>query len=453
MPYEGEFAGYSSLRRLADSARVKALLKRSRIRVEEPSSDGQRALPPQDLTQSAWVPDLVLAVDGSHAPVFVRNGYPGAVVGYVTIAAVLLDVAKLSMLDAHRPVDPAQFRETETVASIDEALPGANVVLDREISAVSSLRKALCEVFREARLTSDAESLLETYEALLAHKPKVQRQVCPYVEDCAAPDKDYRSGSAEYICHCSLKRPLFSTDALRIHEGMEPTGENGAMFAEVMQVLERIWVVHVLRWLERRSWLTTLRRLAVVLDGPLAVFGHPAWLAPAISAELWRINERARQVNSGQDLLLIGVEKGGTFVEHLVTLDENPEGGRGRLPAGKAFLLSDGYIKRNIVFSESSKPYGEDTYFGRKFFYKTTSGALVVATLPFLRDEHRDTSRADPDQFPRLADALSLLDRMVSSRFPNSLMPLVTAHAEAAIPLKLGTQILEDLAKKLIPSE
>jgi hypothetical protein len=108
------------------------------------------------------------------------------------------------------------------------------------------------------------------------------------------------------------------------------------------------------------------------------------------------------------------------------------------------------YIKRNIVYSESDRLYGRQTYFGRKLFYKTASGALIVATLPFLNDWHRDLRQAEPSQYPRLADAMALLDQLVSSRYPHSLAPIVSAHAEAAIPLNLGIRVLEDMARKLM---
>lgn len=44
---------------------------------------------------------------------------------------------------------------------------------------------------------------------------------------------------------------------------------------------------------------------------------------------------------------------------------------------------------------------------------------------------------------------MNLLDSLVSSRYPNSLTPLISAHAEAAIPLNLGTRIFEDIAREI----
>jgi hypothetical protein len=103
-----------------------------------------------------------------------------------------------------------------------------------------------------------------------------------------------------------------------------------------------------------------------------------------------------------------------------------------------------------VIFSEGTKMYGDATYFGRKFFYKTKSGARLVASLPFLKEDHRDMNRAEQSQYPRLADAISLLDELVSSRFANAFTPLVLANSEAAIPLSLGSKVLEKLAKELI---
>lgn len=451
MPYEGEFAQYRSLRRLAENERVKELLGSFRVQERSANPRSLNTVSVADLRPTDQFPSWVLAVDGSHAEVRVQNGYPQAEASYVTVASVLLDIDRVRELDQHRPVDPKEFRKTEQAQSIDCALPSCNVILDGERSARDSLRRAIFEVFDSNEFSPESESLLDTYEALLGYKPEessTRGQRCPY-EDCPIAGSFIR-GRGNYACACPLSRPLYSTDALRIHEGMNLEGNNGAMFAEIMQVWERVWIVHCLRAFERKKWLPIMRRLAIVLDGPLAVFGHPAWLSQAISAELQRINKVVRRVTGGQDLLLLGIEKSGHFAQHLEDVDRSENGSGENLTCQTAVLLDDAYIKRHIIFSESDKPYGQDTYFGRKFFYKTQSRAKIVASLPFLSDHHRDTARADPEQYPRLADALGLLDQLVSSRYPNALSPLVAAHAEAAIPLNLGNRVLERLARDLM---
>lgn len=445
MPYEGEFAGYRSLARIANSDRVQDIVSRCRKQMW-----GEKTAPAETLiaptAPSGWLPDLLLAVDGSYHQLAVENGYPGAELAYVTVASVILDVKRQRELDRQRPVDPLMSRATEDTGSIDCALPGCNVVLDGEPDPTSSFRRIFFDAMGAERPLSDGETLLETYEALLQYKPSSKDQRCPY-DDC--PDrKSYTASAGAYRCTCQSSRLWFSTDALRIYEGLNAMGPSGAMFAEAMQVWERIWVVNFLRWIEREPRrFRVLLNLGIVLDGPLAVFGHPAWLSHAISAELTRINDAARHVIS-KDLLIVGIEKSGNFVDHFERLDTSHGTHGERFARRTAVLLTNSYIRRHIAVG--SKPFGLDTYFGRKFFYKTDTGSRIVASVPFFRDEHRDLEAATESNYPRLADAMSLLDATFSARFPNAISPLISAHAEAAIPLNLGREVLERMAASLM---
>ena len=449
MPYEGEFAEYRSIRRLTENERVKNMLQRAKERDINQDKLSLPILQRSEIQPSKWQPELVLAIDGSHQPVQVEKGYPGSEIGYVTVAAVLMDIAKIRELDRQRPVDPKAFRATEKAGSIDSAFPGCNIVIDSERSPVASLRKALFETFMETRIFSDGETLLDTYEALLGYKA-LGTQNCPYGDNCLSSANKFTIKQGSYRCDCLQQNMLYSTDALRIHEGMIPDSSNGAMFAEIMQTLERVLVIHVLRWFEQKGLLWLLQNMAIVVDGPLAIFGHPAGLLQAIIKEIRRINQNAKGFTDGAGILLIGVEKSGFFVNHFERIDQNKDGSTGVFAPQVVALLTDDYIKKNIIFSDSKKPYGQETYFGRKFFYKTPSGASIVASLPLLEKSHEDATRADPDQFPRLAEALALFDQLASSRFPNALSPLVSANAEAAIPMNLGSRVLEEMAKKLI---
>ena len=57
-----------------------------------------------DIPPSGWQPDWVLAIDGSYQEESIEDGYPGAEIGYIAIAAVLMNVAKIKELDLRRPV-------------------------------------------------------------------------------------------------------------------------------------------------------------------------------------------------------------------------------------------------------------------------------------------------------------------------------------------------------------
>jgi len=446
MPYEGEFASYRPLHRITESERVNKLLARSKTYKTAGSSlspNPKTAPPPPDI-----LPRFVLAIDGSYSEVAVVTGYPGARVGYCTVASVLIDLDMIDTLDKYRPVNPQSFRETERAAAIDAAFPGSNVVTRRQTSARSSFREELYDHFRDVIIDEeDRIPLIDTYEAMLTLKPSTHPASCPHSEsDGCKATLDISSGSTQCpTCH----RPIFSTDGLRIHERFNDIGTNGEAFGYVMQVWERLLLVHLLRCFERRDLLDRVDKIAFFLDGPLAIFGPPAWLSAAISTELKRINSLVRG-KTGNDLIILGIEKSGMFVTHFEEIDQTETPGQTLFSSRDHMLLTDSYIKGRIQQSASEKRYGVDTYFGRKFFYKTQSGARIVGSIPFLSDEQDTIDSDEIELYPQFGTACSLLDRLVSSRYPNALAPIISAHAQAAIPLCLGEKVLKQLATALM---
>ena len=252
MAYEGEFASYRALRRVADSERVKQLLSRARTNV--PSTLDSTIAVANAPQPAATIPEFVVAIDGSQQEVAVETGYPGANVGYLTVASVLLDLAAIAMLDERRPVNPIALRRTEQTSAVDAALPGSNVVTRTHGSAKVAFREELYEIFHgEVPDAEDGVPLLETYEALLSYKPTSRPQGCPYQE--LGCDKHLVVAQRVSDCVCSQRRPIWSTDALRIHERFRDVGSNGESFGEVMQVWERVLLIHFLRAFERRGLL------------------------------------------------------------------------------------------------------------------------------------------------------------------------------------------------------
>jgi len=155
------------------------------------------------------------------------------------------------------------------------------------------------------------------------------------------------------------------------------------------------------------------------------------------------------RAETGNDILIIGIEKTGTFVTHFEEIDQTATGAS-FFPNGTYALLTDKYIKERVIFSQSDKPYGQDTYFGRKFFYKAKSGARIVATIPMLDDAQDDITINDITKYPSFDRICALLDKLVSSRYPNSVGPVISAHSHAAIPLTLGGKVLEQIARALV---
>lgn len=451
MSFEGEFASYEPLRRIMESKKVSAMQKRFRVLHKDKTVKDNAPnliVNKTDLHESVIQPDLILSIDGSNLVGKAENGFPGAEFGYVTIASVLIDLKKIEQLETQKFIDPVDFRETEKADTIESVFPGCNVILDSEKDAVSSVRKVIFEEFQNSKSAFEGcETLLETYEYLFKMKREkyadTHRPKSPTAEG-----KDMEYGYGIYECPHTHK-PLYSTDALRLHELLKPEGTSGELYGQIMSTMEKLWLVNLLRSFEKRNWLPTLRRIAFILDGPLAVFSTSSWLTKVISDEIIRINEKQKKIND-VDLFLIGIEKTGVFFNHFTDIDTDVNGTTDLFAKQSAMLLDDSYIKKHIIFNEAStKPYGQDTYFGRKFFYKTKSGQRIVPVVCCFNANQKNLKTARPDQFPRLGDIMALLDKVASSRYPNSISPLVSAHAEAAIPLNLGKRLFEAIAKEI----
>ena len=443
MPFENERASYKPLRRILQSEKVRRL--QARFRLAEESGDDREepsecaSLPDAENRQ----PDLLLAVDGSYHTTPVRNGYPGAEIGYITVAAVLILLDKLRELASDDIINPVEHRKTQKKSSIDTALPGRGVVIDEEPTPEASMRKTLFEEMGEYRVFSDSETLLETYHALMSQAPDDRITRCP-CED----GEQYHRDIGTYSCrYCDL--PLYSTDAMRLHELFSPHEAGDKMYGHAMSTLERLWLIHTLRAFERRECLAAIGRMAFILDGPLAVYGTPAWLSAPIRKELARINAEQKKVTNA-DMMILGIEKTGKFVRHFEMLDTRGDDGQPRFAPGQHLRLTNDYIRRHIEPSTDKRHYGRNTYFGRKLLCKTALGHQLVVNVACFTEEQRDLSSALPEQFPRLADALKLLDKLSSNLYPNSISPLIAAHAEASIPLNLGSKILEDVARKAV---
>lgn len=439
---------YEPLRRLLSDEKLKKLRAQIKVRREQQEVNwNEKTISQSSLESSDWKPQLIIAIDGDYSKQVINNGFPGAEVGYITISTVVILVEKLKELEDSRFVDPKKFRETEKPTSIDSFIVGANVVLNGEASAKSTMRKLLFDKLKEEQVFDDSETLLDTYEAMLELRAEGAGTLpdCPH-DGCK---EKLKLSKGKYHCEvCGGK--LYSTDALRLHELMKPAGTNGEMYGQIQETMKKLQLIHLLRSFEQQpKWFNTLRDIAFFMEGTLAVFSTSSWLAKCFRKELRRINKKVRE-NCNQDLLILGIERTGNFINHFKDIDTKKDGQTDNFPNQSAFLLTNDYIKQNIVLNDNEGYiYLEDTAFGRKFFYKTKAGYKVVPSIATFNNYQTEVNTAFPAQFPRLYDCMTLLDKLVSARYENSVMPLATAHAEAAIPINLGKSIFDEIAREI----
>jgi hypothetical protein len=446
MPFENEIASGESLLTLETSLSTSRAFRefRGQIRIEPPVGGGG---PPQviDVPRRNWTPWRVIAFDGSTVSEPLVNGFPMAEASLVKVSVVRVDLSRLASLPEDEIPSPRLFYDMERASTFDLVLPGANIVRSdvANDSPRTYFREASFGAF-DAKLDDSHETLLETVRDVVACAPWARSSppACP-VDGC---EERLAWGTGVYICPCARSATLYETDAFRFSEGFNEVGSNGEVHGEVRHALEVVSLLNMLRYFARDpARIGYLREAVFILDGPLALFGHPAWLTPYVRLELRRINNLCRA--EGFDLALFGYEKSGAFVDHFDRLDMCSDNGpRGRHPNRTVFAPDAAYINRNIALRPANaKPHGADTYFGRKIFYKTGSGGHAVITTGMVNDASTDFRRCDMDCFPRLGDMLDVLDHLATHLHQDGFMPLVRAHAHAAIPLRRGGDIIRTL--------
>ncbi|MCY3956667.1 MAG: hypothetical protein OXG65_00030 [Chloroflexi bacterium] len=438
MPYDSEFASGDSLWRLVESESVKEFQGVVRHGGPEQVADPPSTLsPPRGLDRIT----RIIVIDGSTVTSAVRIGYPGAEAALLQLAAVIIDLAALRDIPLASIPRPSTMRGMEDCRTLDAVLPGRNVVR-RDVADDTPeryFRFTIHQMLSGRRVDRDHETLIETMRAIT---PPRQGFRCP-VSDC---ENSIPALEGAGVCPCERKEPVFETDSLRLHERFEDHGSSAQAYTAARQVVEHLAMVNIMRFFERCNWWSAFRTTAFVMDGPLAIFGMPAWLKHHVQAEVGRLHAQALS-RGGDGVMLFGVEKSGMFLEHLKALDQSDfEGPRARLRPGLALAPDRTYTHRHIALRpQDAKPHGDVTDYGRRVLYKNRLGQHSVLMTPIVNDEGQDRDCIDEAAFPRLGEALDVMDEFSTYLYEDGFVPLVRAHAHAAIPLKAGIGLLTEL--------
>ena len=438
MPYRNEYASGDSLWRLVQSESVKEF--EGIIRRGGPE---EAAAPPQVLTPPRGHDRItrIIVIDGSTVASAVRTGYPGAEAALLQLAAVVIDLSAVRNIPPGSIPRPSAIREMEDCTTLDAVLPGRNVVRRGVVDDTPRrfFRFTIHEMLSGRKVDSRHETLIETMRAITSSREGFR---CP-AEDCG-DTIPVVEGSSE--CPCAKRELVFETDSLRLHERFEDHGSSAQAYTAAQQVVEHLAMINIMRIFERRSWWNAFRTTAFVMDGPLAIFGMPAWLKRHLQAEVSRLHQQVLE-HGGPGVMLFGVEKSGMFLEHLKALDQSDhDGPRARLDAGSALVPDREYIHRHIALRPpDAKAHGDVTDYGRRVLYKNRMDQHSVVMTPVVNAQGENRDCVDEAVYPRLGEALDIMDEFSTYLYEDGFAPLVRAHAHAAIPLKAGIGLLSQL--------
>jgi hypothetical protein len=453
MPYQTKRGAWERARRLGhvpivESEFVKNRLQSYRIHSDETVQDvaSDLLVSAEDLPEPGSRTKWVLSFDGSSQEVAVKEEYPSTRVGYMQVAGVLVHLEEMLSQSQQVFVDPAVIRRSTRESLLSIVLPGSNVCREGVNTVRDSWRVEMFELFRDYDV--EGRPILDLLFRLL----KLGRRTSISGDQVVlgrCSSRDSCSATNIAIPKTTIKCPqcddtLFPTDILRVHEEVRELTANETALGRLRSVLEHILMLCYLDYLfEHRP--SVLSSVAFIVDGPLALFGPQAPLKRAVLAYLQYVAQELERRNYELPVI-VGIEKGGQFAEHAAQIADY-------VPNRTLMRLPNDYVFQRILATRTpgSSAFGEDEYYGRKFFYKSAKGQMLTITVPCLdRTLLSSYQSDDPACYTTLPSTLALLDEVGTKLYEDAVIPIALAHSFASIPLKTGSKVLTLLSREFL---
>ena len=394
---------------------------------------------PAALAQPVSTPRWTMATDSSPFEHVVDPNFPSTRLMFAQMSAVLVDLDQLRGRIG-RFVDPAAIRDAQQATVMAGVLPSSNLIRTDGTPPLRAFREAVDELLRSRHV--EGRSLFDVLAEVQANRPDTDGQPCGSVPRCPTcrrarasaegrkPDPIVFGTNGTPCPFCDAE--IMFTDLLRAHETFREHGENGEACGRVLSVAERLITLGFLDHLHARM-RGVVGDIALITDGPLALFGEVAKLKGGILRRMQVIADEL--LADGLRLpAIVGIEKSGVFVEHARAI-------RSHVPAGMLMAPDADYIERYITFRGSA--HGSETYYGRHFFYRSAARRIYVITVPPLG--RLGALPHDPfvtHDYPTLASTCALIERIGTRLYDDATIPLVLAHRFAAFPVETAGSVL-----------
>lgn len=404
------------------------------------------------------MPNNIIAIDGGNYESSIDEKLPFTRVGYVKIGNILIKRSFFSALGTEKFVDPFKVAQiTKDNAATVFAFPSSNMVYKGQTSVRDGFRLAMDGYLFKYRTNPDdyKTSLRSTLFKLAEYRlnnnehnsGKLTLHKCPNPE-CSATDIilwDIQEQQRCPICH----QAIYPSDCLRIWEEVEDNASNKTALTRFTNVVEHLFAIHYIRMIVEsspNSFVETLADLCFFMDGPLAIYGNAAWVHASIMKYLADLNSVLRAHNKS-NILIIGLCKSGAVYDYFKLIERD-------IPFGSIYCLSDEIREKYVNFnrSSSSTTFGNETYYGQDFIYKTDTGRLFVFNIPYPFSTKSSTvnfklEKAQIENYDNLSIYLSLIKEFECDLYDGAVVPTALAKRHTAISLNPGSKVLDLLTR------
>ncbi|MCL4485317.1 MAG: hypothetical protein M1537_03090 [Nitrospirae bacterium] len=392
-------------------------------------------------------PEKVVASDASQYMEPINGKFPSTQIGYIKLSLMLVNMADYDGLikPGIRFVDPFKVASLHRNAdAIAFTLPGSNIRYKGASTVKDGFRLAVWEQLSDARTNFSksgpycvADTLFAISNGLLTVKK------CPGCDFQPEDEFQFRQNNPVQNCpRCGIS--VYATDSLRLFEEISDFGSNASPITRFMNAIEHLTMASLIRMLSEQQ-PTALSKMAFFIDGPLAVFGQPAWISKRLMGFYHRISQDL--ITRGLRIpVIIGLQKEGMAMDHSRSINRF-------VGSGKYRVIDDEYRKQYISASASKTPnFGDETYYGQDFIFKTEKGQIFVVGVPYpfpnkQNKEQFAKDKVNVSNYPDLGCTFDLIRHFEFDLYQSAIVPVALAHRHASISLVPGGKVLDLISR------
>jgi len=330
-------------------------------------------------------------------------------------------------------------------------LPGSNIRFQHAKTVKDGFRRAVFKQLNSDKANGGPSRLVLTDTLLALNDGRISLEKCSSCGE--AGNYGFDSSTLQSVCPI-CGEPVFLTDWLRLHEDISDFGNNASAMTRMMNAVEHLLLAGLVYQVFRAD-ARALSKMAFVMDGPLAIFGQPAKLHARIMSLLQFVNLRLRELKL-EPLLIMGLQKTGEVMDHANLLNKF-------LPNGVLRILDDEYRNKYIKGSDlASSNFGNETYYGQDFLFKTERGRIFNFAVPYpfatkARSAEQSafaTAKVEMEKYGSLIErACDLIRHFELDLYDSAIVPVALAHRHASISIVPGGRVLDIITKTGLASD
>jgi hypothetical protein len=435
-PFEG--ASKASHHHIINDSEVLAVIDR----LYKPPKDGELSL--TDFTVDLAPPqnnpvEAIIAVDGGYSEVIIDKGFPSRTMHFLQFGALFFKIEDLAQIDATAFIAPEDMAKLRNIERLKLALPTRNLRFKDENTLKSTVLKSIFEFFSKNHL-GEKHSLIDTLAWFIFRRYKPGQRLEKDKKWNLATNPLTLEGNQVILKESEMDRQytfpcsetggrIHLTDIFRFQEIIdEETGAAGIL-GYLLNVVEHIIIIHLIRQLISIQ-PEMLKKVLFIKDGSTGFFGQTALLHDPM-------NDLVNWLLDKHNILLAGLEKSGSFVDHAQEIQE-------KLELGQAVILTDDYIYRYILpgKGDPNRPYASTSNYGHKVIFKTRTGQMHVVSIP-VRELKKTPRGID---LPNLQIILDNVENLHCDMYDSALFPVALVNKLVSLSAHPSQRILQKFA-------